>query len=54
VDTTSRLKNDPDQAWQLLGIQIEEIEVLPEKMEVLAKRMQGTHTMLNTLHTYNV
>lgn len=51
VDTASRLENDPDQARRLLGIPIEEIEVLPEKIEILAKRKQGTHAMLNTLST---
>ncbi|KAL1980100.1 hypothetical protein VTN96DRAFT_4661 [Rasamsonia emersonii] len=48
MDTTTRLESDPREA-QAIGMAIEEIEVLPEKTEILVKRIQGTYDMRSDL-----
>lgn len=48
VDATTRLESDPREA-QAMDMAIEEIEIFPEKTEILVKRIQCTHDMRSGL-----
>jgi hypothetical protein len=48
VDNLSRLEDEPSMA-KSVGVSLEEIEVLPEKLEMVAQRIQNTSVMTNTL-----
>jgi hypothetical protein len=48
VDNLSRLEDEPSMA-KSVGVSLEEIVVLPEKLEVVAQRIQNTSVMTNNL-----
>ena len=51
IDVSSRLEVEPVSTMRSLGIPLEEIDVLPEKIEIIAERIQQTSNIPNSLST---
>lgn len=51
IDVSSRLEAEPVLTMRSLGIPLEEIDVLPEKIEIIAARIQQTSNIPNSLST---